>query len=101
MPRFANNLIYKDLYSVVIDPNPRPRDLKNMIIVVGSLIFDESKLTPVLKQLDAITIVPFLMKTICTTQDMETLTLAVWALSNFAPIKRYAVPEFLLDSGFI
>ena len=47
-----NPSIYKELLSISISPNSETHEIKDFLGVVGSLVIDDEKLAPVVKQLD-------------------------------------------------
>ena len=48
---FANKSqgLYKELYNISIDQNPQINEVNDYLGVIGSLLIDDDKLTPVLK----------------------------------------------------
>lgn len=60
---FANKSqgLYKELYNISIDRYPQINEVNDYLGVIGSLLIDDDKLTPVLKQLDTIKAVQYLL----------------------------------------
>ena len=101
MSCFNISLLCKDLYAVIRDKNPADKDVNALLVVLGSITIDDQKLTPILKQIDNIDAIPYTMRLVCNSDNLDHLVVAIWTLSNYASIKRYTSEDFLTNPIFI
>ena len=101
MPCFSNGFLYKELFSVIADKNAGISDVKLALVVLGSIVIDDDKLAPILKQIESLNAINFMLRIVCTCENLELLGLTLWTLSNYSSIKKYVSEAYLLNPLFI